>query len=181
METQFTDFENAAFCIFINLVKSVIVKYELNLYAPIADVQENMQRAHSRDAVQGEKFRFRGDPFGQGHREEDLVMLSVHEIVNGSASYVGLIPLIERYMREVGWSDGERTKMKSYLDLVSRRASGEYWTAAKWAREFVLTHEDYKEDSRVSSKICFEMMQEAKKMMNGDRMGRMFEKQENVQ
>ena len=125
-ETQFTDFENAAFCIFVCLVKSAIVKYRLNLYAPIANVQENMPRTHARDAVLEERFLFRRDPFGQGGGEEDLVMLSVHDIVNGNRSYVGLVPLIERYMHDEGWSDNETTRIKGYLDLVGRRASGAY-------------------------------------------------------
>lgn len=172
-----TDFENAACCVFLVLVKAVIVKYKLNMYVPIQAVQDDMQRAHARDAVTGERFAFRRDPFGEGDGEEDLAKLSVNEIVNGSERYVGMMPLIERYMKEAGWTEKEKMDVGRYLDLVRCRASGEHWTTAKWMREFVLGHAEYKQDSRVSGKICYDMMREVKNMMEGGRKGRMFEKE----
>ena len=38
MEIQMTDFENAAFAIFIVLLTRVILSYDLNLYIPISKV-----------------------------------------------------------------------------------------------------------------------------------------------
>ncbi|KIX92335.1 uncharacterized protein Z520_11943 [Fonsecaea multimorphosa CBS 102226] len=63
MEIQITDFENAAFAIFIVLVTRAILSFDLNLYIPIARTTENMETAHIRDAVMKEKFWFRKDPF----------------------------------------------------------------------------------------------------------------------
>ena len=57
MEVQLTDFENAAFSVFIVLVTRVILAFDLNLYLPLSRVDENMNRAHARDAVR----RRRGD------------------------------------------------------------------------------------------------------------------------
>eukprot|EP00736_Rhodelphis_marinus_P011572 Rmarinus@m.24135 len=62
MEVQLTDFENAALAIFIVLVSRVIIAFDLNLYIPISLVDENMDRAHERDACASEKFWFRKSP-----------------------------------------------------------------------------------------------------------------------
>lgn len=63
MEIQVTDFENAAFSVFIVLVTRAILSFDLNFYIPIKKVDENMERAHARDAVLNGKFYFRKDPF----------------------------------------------------------------------------------------------------------------------
>lgn len=63
MEIQMTDFENAAFSIFIVLVTRAILSFDLNFYVPIQRTSENMETAHVRDAVLGERFYFRKDPF----------------------------------------------------------------------------------------------------------------------
>lgn len=63
MEIQMTDFENAAFAIFIVLITRVILSFDLNLYLPIPRTTENMETAHRRDAVLEDRFYFRKDPF----------------------------------------------------------------------------------------------------------------------
>lgn len=63
MEIQLTDFENAAFSIFIVLLSRVILSFDLNFYLPIPRTTENMETAHNRDAVLNDKFWFRKDPF----------------------------------------------------------------------------------------------------------------------
>src|SRR3569833_389797 len=63
MEIQVTDFENAAFAVFIVLVTRAILSFDLNFYIPIAKVDENMQTAHARDAVLNRAFHFRRSPF----------------------------------------------------------------------------------------------------------------------
>jgi glutamate--cysteine ligase catalytic subunit len=40
MEVQITDFENAAFAIFIALVVRIILNFRLNLYIPISKVSD---------------------------------------------------------------------------------------------------------------------------------------------
>jgi len=59
MEIQLTDFENSAFTVFIVLLTRVIISFDLNLYIPLSRVDQNMQRAHSRDAAKRSKFFFR--------------------------------------------------------------------------------------------------------------------------
>lgn len=67
MEIQITDFENAAFSIFIVLITRAILSYDLNFYIPIPRTTENMETAHTRDAVINSKFWFRKDPLSH-HR-----------------------------------------------------------------------------------------------------------------
>ena len=59
MEVQITDFENAAFSIFVILLTKTILHFHLNLYIPIAKIDENMEIAHIRDAVVSQNFFFR--------------------------------------------------------------------------------------------------------------------------
>ena len=66
MEAQFTDFENAAFTVFVVLVSRVILAFDLNLYIPLSKVDENMRRAHSRNAVSNERFYFRATERASG-------------------------------------------------------------------------------------------------------------------
>merc|ERR1719413_77699 len=56
---QLTDFENAAFSVFIVLLQRTILTFDLNLYIPISKVDANMQRAHSRNSAGRGKFFFR--------------------------------------------------------------------------------------------------------------------------
>jgi len=58
MEVQLTDFENAAFTVFIVLLSRVILYFDLNLYMPLSKVDENMARAQRRDALLTEKYWF---------------------------------------------------------------------------------------------------------------------------
>ncbi|CAM9636627.1 unnamed protein product [Chrysoparadoxa australica] len=59
MEIQITDAENAAFVVFVVLVTRVVLAFDLNLYVPLSKVDDNMQRAHRRDAVNTQKFFWR--------------------------------------------------------------------------------------------------------------------------
>ena len=61
MEVQPTDFENAAFSIFVVLLARTILHFNLNLYMPIRKIDENMETAHARDAVSSRRFFFRRD------------------------------------------------------------------------------------------------------------------------
>lgn len=78
MEIQITDFENAAFSIFIVLITRAILSFDLNFYIPIQRTTENMETAHARNAVLDRKFWFRKDPFPR------RVPRSAQQSTNGS-------------------------------------------------------------------------------------------------
>ncbi|KAG8761065.1 hypothetical protein FRC14_007846 [Serendipita sp. 396] len=66
MEVQLTDFENAAFSIFIVLLSRAILTFGLNFYIPLSKVDENMERAQKRDASRKTKFWFRSSIYPPG-------------------------------------------------------------------------------------------------------------------
>ncbi|KAF8556400.1 GCS-domain-containing protein [Imleria badia] len=67
MEVQLTDFENAAFAVFIVLLSRAILAFNLNFYIPISKVDENMVRAQKRDAIRQGKFFFRKNVLPPGY------------------------------------------------------------------------------------------------------------------
>ncbi|KZF19653.1 putative glutamate-cysteine ligase Gcs1 [Xylona heveae TC161] len=116
MEIQMTDFENAAFSIFIVLVTRAILSFDLNFYIPITKVTENMETAHRRNAVLDERFYFRKRPFPSrstkangtgtpsgtttptttsrpatppGEVEDEYELMTIDEIINGQSRPAG--------------------------------------------------------------------------------------------
>ncbi|KAK0638767.1 glutamate-cysteine ligase-domain-containing protein [Cercophora newfieldiana] len=111
MEIQITDFENAAFAVFMVLITRVILSFDLNFYIPILRVDENMETAHARDAVLERKFWFRRNLFSArpprssggsgsstprsahpsrpatptGPVEDEYRLMTINEIINGTA------------------------------------------------------------------------------------------------
>ncbi|KAF2851639.1 GCS-domain-containing protein [Plenodomus tracheiphilus IPT5] len=194
MEIQITDFENAAFSIFIVLLTRAILSFNLNFYIPITLVSENMETAHIRDAVSTQKFWFRKNPFSShrsgasaaatgtstpadassrpatpiGPVEDEYEQMTINEVINGQSStdggFPGLIPLVESYLNSMNVDVETRCELATYLDLIRKRANGTYWTAAKWIRHFVQTHPEYKKDSVVSDEITYDLVKAAEQI-----------------
>jgi glutamate--cysteine ligase catalytic subunit len=191
MEIQVTDFENAAFSVFIVLITRAILSFDLNFYIPIPKTDENMQTAHKRDAVLNDRFYFRKDPFptrfprsyssngGSGAStpimsrpptptgpvEDEYALMTIDEIINGGKpesgnDFPGLIPLVESYLDSMNVDVETRCELARYLKLIRERADGTLWTAAKWIREFVASHEDYRHDSVVGEQINHDLIGE---------------------
>lgn len=191
MEIQITDFENAAFSVFIVLLTRAILSFNLNFYIPITKVSENMETAHVRDALSTQKFWFRKNPFSSqrqsssgistpsepqsrpatpnGRVEDEFEQMSINEVINGQQSgsgigFPGLIPLVESYLNSMNIDVETRCDLAAYLDLIRKRANGTYWTAAKWIRHFVQTHPGYKKDSVVSDEITYDLVKAAEQI-----------------
>ncbi|KAG5980457.1 Zn finger-containing GTPase- Activating Protein for ARF [Claviceps digitariae] len=187
MEIQITDFENAAFSVFMVLVTRAMLSFDLNFYIPITKVDENMERAHAVDAVLDQSFFFRKNPFtlrpsrantvlGEESRpssampsrcaspgvpvDEEYEEMSINDIINGSAEgeFPGLIPIVESYLDSVNVDVDTRCRLSTYLSLISKRASGELDTAARWIRNFVDAHPCYKHDSVVDDDIAHDLI-----------------------
>jgi glutamate--cysteine ligase catalytic subunit len=191
MEIQITDFENAAFSIFIVLITRAILSFNLNFYIPISKVSENMETAHARDAVSTQKFWFRKSPFSShrstsgtgtstpadvssrpstpiGPVEDEYEQMTINEVINGQQSteggFPGLIPLVESYLNSMNVDVETRCDIATYLDLIRKRANGTYWTAARWMRHFVANHPGYKKDSVVSDEITYDLVKAAERI-----------------
>jgi len=167
MEAQVTDFENAAFVIFIVLLTRTILSRDLNFYLPISKSDENMKKAYKRGATQNEKFYFRKNVFDSGSCQ--LGEMSINQIINGDGEFPGLIPLIENYLDSMDVDFDTRCHIGKYLKLVSQRASGKLKNTATFVREFVTSHKDYKFDSKVSEKINFDLMKELDEISKGNK------------
>ena len=230
MEIQITDFENAAFSIFIVLITRAILSYDLNLYIPIARTTENMETAHARDAVTNSKFWFRKDPLphhrssggsrlsgsgGSGLHpsssttsmtnhgagtsgtstpnnnnrsrpvsppfpaiQDEYTQMTISEIINGpsspttntsnpnpspaslstSTNFPGLLPLLDSYLSSLDLPIHIRCQLARYLDFIARRADGTLWTGARWIREFVRKHPEYRGDSVVGEGVAYDLL-----------------------
>jgi glutamate--cysteine ligase catalytic subunit len=104
--------------------------------------------------------------------EDEYRLMSIDEIINGTAKcaddgddgdvkdheFPGLIPLVESYLDSVNVDVLTRCELATYLDLIRRRASGQLCTAARWIRDFVAAHPDYKGDSVVSDEVARDMV-----------------------
>lgn len=188
MEIQITDFENAAFSVFMVLVTRAILSFDLNFYIPIKKVDENMERAHEVDAVLKEKFFFRKNPFPSrpsrantvaagddsrpgsaypsrpatptGPVDDEYEEMTINDVINGSENgdFPGLIPIVESYLDSVNVDVSTRCQLATYLDLIGKRASGKLDTTARWIRNFVDRHPRYKHDSVVDDEIQHDLI-----------------------
>ncbi|TKA68233.1 Glutamate--cysteine ligase [Cryomyces minteri] len=197
MEIQVTDFENAAFSIFIVLITRAILSFDLNFYIPIPRTTENMETAHIRDAVNTQKFHFRKNPFPSRHVrvagasgtstpnpfsrpptpvgpvEDEYELMTINEVINGKTSadgdgFPGLVPLVESYLNSVNVDVETRCELARYLALIQKRADGSLWTAAKWIRHFVQTHPDYKKDSVVDEGVTYDLVKAAERITRNE-------------
>lgn len=168
-EIQISDFENAAIVCFLVLTTRAILAYNLKTTIPISLVDENMQTAQKKDAVLNEKFHFRTNWYNQDISQAKIEKLTVNQIVNGvkimnktdpskNVVFKGLIPIIESYLADLDVDLATICTIDPYLKFVSKRASGEFKTNAKWIRDYVTGHKNYKKDSVVSEEINYDLL-----------------------
>lgn len=198
-EAQLTDFENAAIVCFVVLLTRVILSYQLDFLIPISKVDENMQTSQKRGAVLTEKFWFKknitGTPVAQtnnigtdqSHSEmnnhdnehdamtddngmdDEYELMTIDQIINGKGHFPGLVPLINSYLGSMDVDADTHCTIQQYLRLIQKRASGELMTTASWIRKEVTGHEEYKQDSVVSERICYDLLKKAKDIQDGIR------------
>lgn len=108
MEVQLTDFENAAYSIFIVLLTRAILSFGLDFYIPISKVDENMKRAHVRNAAREGKFFFKKNVF---QRRTNSWMSNGHHHHNGTSSHsrTSSVASVERSLSP----DGSRSASRS--------------------------------------------------------------------
>ncbi|CAI5702390.1 hypothetical protein KXD40_005246 [Peronospora effusa] len=181
MEIQLTDFENAAFTVFIALVSRVILAFDLNLYTPLSKVNDNMEAAHRVNAVLDEKFHFRchmappevddcpsNSPCTLHEDPDACELMTIAEIMLGKGSYFpGLIPLVYAYLDYIECDESTLTLVKKYMCLIAKRATGELPTAATWMRHYVRAHPDYRHDSVVPHSTAFDLLNECQQIGEG--------------
>jgi len=188
MEVQLSDFENAAYSIFVILLAKALTAQRPTLYMPISSVDDNMERAKQTNAATQGSFHWRRSIFAEGCssaqprptwapgdsapslQDDTLVEMSMDEIINGSQLHgtPGLLQLVEDFLDSSGCEAAVRAQLQPYLSLISDRAAGKLQTAAAWQRDLVRSHPEYKADSVVSPSICAALMEEAAKIGHGE-------------
>lgn len=159
MEVQPTDFENAAFSAFVVLITRVLLVFDLDFLIPLSKVDENMRRAHGVDAVNTEKFWFRGQILPTRKQTDLSEEMTMKEIMCGKGtSFPGLIPLCYAYLEHIKCDAKSYARIDEYLTLIAKRASGELMTPATWMRSFVRGHPEYQQDSVVNDGIAYDLM-----------------------
>lgn len=159
-EVQITDFENAAYGVFIVLLTRAILTFRLNMLVPLSKVDENMRLSQRQDAVLKERFWFRQDILSRDCDEgDDSTQMTIDEIINGKeGSFVGLLGLVRKYLSSLDLDTDTACTVGQYLNLIRDRASGRAWTAARWTRNFVREHPEYRKDSVVGEGIAYDLL-----------------------
>ncbi|KAK3741242.1 hypothetical protein QZH41_008183, partial [Actinostola sp. cb2023] len=187
-EVQLTDFENAAFVTFVVLLSRVILSFDLNLLMPISKVDANMQAAQKKNAVLDGKFYFRKtlknckyfvcvcDVKMNLHIAREF---KLHKIYDGNFNRK-----CRPQCAKLNCCEDPNTCDEVALMSINTIINGKVWkhknmllkyvfvhlgdlmTTARWMREFVQTHADYKQDSVVSDLICYDLMTTCHKIAN---------------
>ncbi|TRY96962.1 hypothetical protein DNTS_033570 [Danionella cerebrum] len=165
MEVQLTDFENSAYVVFIVLLTRVILSYKLDFLLPLSkDVFKgcNPVLDPPASAVNGLE--------SEASDGEEYTLMSIDTIINGKEGvFTGLIPMLNSYLENMEVDVDTRCTILNYLKLIKRRASGELMTMAKWMREYVSHHPQYKQDSVITDKINYDMLQECDLIAKGQK------------
>ncbi|XP_040984686.1 glutamate--cysteine ligase catalytic subunit isoform X1 [Aquila chrysaetos chrysaetos] len=183
MEVQLTDFENSAYVVFVVLLTRVILSYKLDFLIPLSKVDENMKMAQKRDAVRQGMFYFRKDickggntvvdgcgsaQNGTGTDAEEYTLMSIDTIINGKEGvFPGLIPVLNSYLENMEVDVDTRCTILNYLKLIKKRASGELMTVARWMREFIAQHPDYKQDSMITDEMNYSLIWKCNQIAQG--------------
>lgn len=156
MESQVTDFENAAFCIFAILVARVIIESEHEFYVPLPDVETGMITACQRNAALEGRFAFRGNSITEDKAKTEL--LTAAEIICGKeGGFEGLVHLVSKGEH---FSPEQWSRVEPYVQFVAQRATGAVPTTAAWMRESIRKHETYKQDSVVPDRVVYDLVLE---------------------
>ncbi|XP_071469409.1 glutamate--cysteine ligase catalytic subunit isoform X2 [Marmota flaviventris] len=182
MEVQLTDFENSAYVVFVVLLTRVILSYKLDFLIPLSKVDENMKVAQKRDAVLQGMFYFRKDICKGGNAvvdgcgkaqsssepaAEEYTLMSIDTIINGKEGvFPGLIPILNSYLENMEVDVDTRCSILNYLKLIKKRASGELMTVARWMREFIAHHPDYKQDSVITDEMNYSLILKCNQIAN---------------
>ncbi|VDM33799.1 unnamed protein product [Hydatigera taeniaeformis] len=94
--------------------------------------------------------------------------MTINEIINGSETFPGLISLIRQYLSMIELDPNTAFSIHQYLSLISRRASGELPTTARWLRYLIQRHPDYRGDSVVSVRITNDLVAECLAVSRGE-------------
>ncbi|SCV03372.1 LAMI_0H07624g1_1 [Lachancea mirantina] len=175
MELQMTEFENAAYSCFIHIITECLLTFshEINPYMPMSKIWENMEIAHRRDAVLEQQFHWKDDLHGgrtslsnMDHVFHNVKSGLFPQFIDRLLKYKSMVT--ESWRELVKSKDSSNVRLFYYLKLISDRATGNLPTAAKFLRQYVLSHPDYSQDSRVTKEINYDTLKVADRITHLD-------------
>jgi len=92
--------------------------------------------------------------------DEQVHELSVDDILCGSEKYdfPGLLWMMEDFVSKYIDTEEEKSYYRKHLEFIKLRGKGKLCTDAKYIRNFVLNHNEYKQDSIVSELISYDLV-----------------------
>jgi glutamate--cysteine ligase catalytic subunit len=144
LDLQPSDFENAAFSVFLMILARLILAKRLLLYIPISkegyvavfrrmqlnvlkQIDDNMRKAHLRASIATKtKFAFPSSVDWDGDaltlhktiQNRTVELFSVDDIICKK-----LVPLIHDFLDECGYDGDERKRINDYISFVERRSN----------------------------------------------------------
>eukprot|EP01022_Parablepharisma_sp_SALTPOND_P020409 TRINITY_DN371_c0_g1_i1.p2 TRINITY_DN371_c0_g1~~TRINITY_DN371_c0_g1_i1.p2 ORF type:complete len:665 (+),score=68.02 TRINITY_DN371_c0_g1_i1:8120-10114(+) len=175
MDIQITEYENACLTAIVALLVKLLTEFNVNFIVPMSMCDENMERAHKRNAILEQKFYFRKNVVpcknykGNMLKKTDFLKscdkepvqkeiveeMTIEEILGGKEGYIGIFPLISELLEK---EEGDTEKIKEYMEFLLGRAKGKYRTGAKYIRDFVRNHPEYKKDSMINERINYDLL-----------------------
>lgn len=171
LDIQLLDFENAAYSNMMYMIVESVLTFtdKFNPYIPMSEVWENMNRAHHRNAVLEEKFYWRNTFNPTVHYEvgEETTEMNINDIFHSTTNGIFntfINPILKhRNIIQKSWTElkdqPKQKRLYYYFKLISDRASGKIPTAAKFLKDFIINHPDYRQDSKISKKINFDLVE----------------------
>lgn len=167
MDIQLTDFENSCLIVLMALMVDVINFFNLNFIIPVSKSDENMDRAHQRDAILNQKFWFnknfvQADNYwesklhetdflksGDQVRAPEYEEFTILEILTGreGTDFPGIRPMITKFMEIKKYNKEHVSYINYMLDFLVARAKGLVPTGARFIRNIVEQMKEYKKDS----------------------------------
>uniref|UniRef100_A0A8C6YYH7 Glutamate--cysteine ligase n=1 Tax=Nothoprocta perdicaria TaxID=30464 RepID=A0A8C6YYH7_NOTPE len=184
MEVQLTDFENSAYVVFVVLLTRVILSYKLDFLIPLSKVGEKDLISGAKSQAVVSSFFFTLHTLGinicgnavvdgcgsaqNGTDTEEYALMSIDTIINGKEGFFpGLIPILNSYLENMEVDVDTRCTILNYLKLIKKRASGELMTVARWMREFIAQHPDYKQDSVITDEMNYSLIWKCNQIAQG--------------
>ncbi|XP_047651087.1 glutamate--cysteine ligase catalytic subunit isoform X3 [Phacochoerus africanus] len=97
----------------------------------------------------------------------EYTLMSIDTIINGKEGvFPGLIPILNSYLENMEVDVDTRCSILNYLKLIKKRASGELMTVARWMREFIANHPDYKQDSVITDEMNYSLLLKCNQIAN---------------
>jgi len=173
MDIQLTDFENCCLIVLMGLIVNCLNHFNLNSIIPITLADENMRRAHKRDAIINEKFWFNASfiqdenctfsylektdflssaPSEDKKKPPKYEEFYIYEILNGKedSDFKGLMPVIRAFMKKQKYSIENRLEIEHCLSFLLARAKGDVPTGAKFLRDYIQQSPFYMQNSKLS-------------------------------